>query len=287
MTDAATPMTCTRCNKQIYASEEHLRVNTPTQQGAPVHAVCMFGPKPLPQLQLIDDGHVEKLERDREFEVDYTPSGVVRQGLDWLANYYAAAEGWPPLRVLDPCAGAGVFGQQAKKVWPALMLLTGVEPRSEEHDEGNILRNYSDTVHGLGRRVGCTAQEYAAESSTGYDITATNPPFTLWDTILRLYLPRSKWVMLYGTISWGCSEEGNATFAEHPPFACGRVVGRVHHRGPGLNPETGRPWGADQRDVCWWLWKSGHTMPTWSTENLAPLTAAERRWTAKPGSETP
>lgn len=229
----------------------------------------------MTQVTLIDDGHAAQLERERDFEVDYTPGPVVRQGLTWLANY-CAADGHQPMTMLDPCAGAGVFGQQATRVFGTDIYSLGIEPREEERE--NIVRNYSLFAT-------MTAEAYAMRFGQRPDITATNPPFSLWPEILRLYLPRSRWVMLYGTISWGCSDAGAEIFRNTPPFACARVVGRVHHRGPGLNPETGKPWGADQRDVCWWLFRHGNTHPAWATENLAPLPADERRWIVKPGTE--
>jgi hypothetical protein len=240
---------------------------------------------------LIDDGHMAKLERDREFGVDYTPGAVAMQILTRLSKRFVEAEGRKPTSFVDTCAGGGVFGQQARKLWcgganaigPTQI---GIEPRKEEF---GACRHYDKYIVGRAEDIVDIVDDTLGGGTI--DITATNPDFKIWPTILRLYLPRSRWVMLYGTISWGCSEEGAAVFAEFPPFACDRVVGRVHHRGPGLNPETGKPWGADQRDVCCWTWRRGvrHAqpdgMPVWTTTNLPALSSAERKWLVKPGSE--
>jgi predicted RNA methylase len=225
---------------------------------------------------LIDDGHEMELARLRDYEVDYTPGPVTRQGVEWalrtLSMSYASRK-----RVLDQSAGAGVFGQQIR---PLLHdpFIWAVEPRFEE--KGNLKRHYDE--------VEACRFEDADFDDEPFDLACTNPPFSLWATILERSLDLvhdDGAVLLYGAIAWGQSSEGAKVFSRFRPAHCARVVGRVHHRGPGLNPKTKKPWGADQRDVGWWLWRKRSTPRTWSTENLPELSPEARKWVVKPGTE--
>jgi predicted RNA methylase len=225
---------------------------------------------------LIDDGHEMDLARLRDYEVDYTPGPVAQQGLAWalrvLSMSYASQR-----RVLDPSAGAGVFGQQLR---PMLHepFMWAVEPRFEE--KGNLKRHYDE--------VEACAFADADFDDEPFDLIATNPPFSLWTDFLERALDLihdDGGVLLYGSIAWGQSSEGAKVFEQHRPSNGARIVGRVHHRGPGVNPKTGKPWGADSRDSCWWLWRKRHTPRTWTTENLPELPPEARRWVVKPGTE--
>jgi hypothetical protein len=185
-----------------------------------------------------------------------------------------------PLRFLDPSAGAGVFGQQLHALGHDAIagFRWAVEPRTEE--KGNLKRHYHEVE-------ACRFEE-ADFDDEPFDLAGTNPPFSIWPLILERSLELvhdGGAVLLYGSIAWGQSSEGAAVFAKSRPSRCARVVGRVHHRGPGLNPKTGKPWGADQRDVCWWLWERRRSPKTWTTENLPALPPESRRWTVIPGTE--
>lgn len=246
-----------------------------------------------PQLSLIDDGHVEKLERERAFELDRTPGPVCHQGLLWgLDNIRVTTNDYAPPTMIDIGAGSGVFGQQIRKIARVpgngvrshSLRCIAIEPREEERP---WLERHYDEAHQ------CRFSEYLEnERVPEHAWCASNPAFSIFPTIVRELVPRLELVLLYGSIAWGCSEEGAELFAEYPPIACARVIGRVHHRGPGINPASitkdcpeGKPWGADQRDNCWWLWKRGNRSRVWTTENLAPLTSDQRRWTIPPGQE--
>lgn len=238
---------------------------------------------------LIDDGHETGLARLRDFEVDYTPGPVVRQGLQWAIERLFSVEhfrrfdlrfGLQCMRFLDPSAGAGVFGQQLHELGHDVDLgfRWACEPRVEE--TGNLKRHYHE--------VETCRFEDADFDDEPFDLVGTNPPFSLWSAILERSLDMvygDGAVLLYGAIAWGQSSEGAKVFNRFPPSRCARVVGRVHHRGPGLNPETGKKWGADQRDVCWWLWEKRRAAKTWTTENLPELPPEARRWAVKPGTE--
>lgn len=239
---------------------------------------------------LIDDGHAEDLERLREFEVDYTPGPVVRQGLEWAlrrlheVDYitrFSLLAGFPGLRFLDPSAGAGVFGAQLDVLGhdPDHGTRWAVEPRPEER--ANLRRHYHSVAS-------CRFEECNDFDGEPFDLIATNPPFSLWAQFLVRALDlvsKGGAVVLYGSIAWGQSSEGDGVFARLPPSRCARIVGRVHHRGPGNNPKTGKPWGSDLRDMCWWMWRKDRSPNMWLTENLPALPAEARRWTVRPGTE--
>lgn len=231
---------------------------------------------------LIDDGHAAHIDRMREFEVDYTPGPVVRQGLEW-----GLASSWrhrlPGMRFLDPSAGAGVFGQRLGALghYPSVGMRWAVEPRAEE--TGNLKRHYDEVES-------CRFEECDDFDGEPFDVIGTNPPFSLWAMFLERALDLVSdggMVLFYGALAWGQSSEGARVFSRSMPSACARVVGRVHHRGPGLNPKTGKRWVGDKRDTCWWLWRRGLRQRAWTTENLPALPAEARRWTIRPGTEAP
>lgn len=256
----------------------------------------------MSQIPLIDDGHVAALERDREYEVDRTPGPVVRQGLNWGAEQFQRYMGRNPTCIIDIGAGSGVFGQQALHVWGPSPVRIGVEIRPEESDAA---RHYDRFVIGDALHPAVLFDLFPEELAGGppsrdaepwVDLVVANPKFSIWAPLLRTYIQRSRFVLFYGTIAWGCAEgtrdeetgeglTGAELFRDLTPIECARVSGRVAHRGPGLNPKTGEPWGADQRDVCWWLWRRRDHPKKWMTSNLPALSGAERRWTIKPGAE--
>lgn len=244
-----------------------------------------------PQLSLIDDGHADALALDREYEVDRTPGAVAHQGITWAMELAGIPTGSP---IVDVGAGAGVFGQQYNAIsraraWPEQPRNLAIEPRASEA-EG--LRRHYARVH-VGMFAGFVADVLPSMRAT-IDTwwCASNPAFSIFPDIVDTFAEELRALLLYGSIAWGCSSAGAELFARHPPLACARVVGRVNHRGPGINPATitakcpgGKPWGADQRDVCWWLWLRGEKPKRWSCENLPELTNAQRSWTVPPGSE--
>lgn len=243
----------------------------------------------MSQIPLIDDGHAAVLERERGYELDRTPGPVCNQGLVWGVHQIV---GWGckvPRTMLDIGAGSGVFGQQlvlvhrehAERFDEGRLQCAAIEPRLEETP--HLRRLYEHLYL-------CTFGKWMTEPS---DLrphlprlwVASNPAFSIFPDIVRACAPVCTATLLYGSIAWGCSEAGAELFEEHRPVACGRVIGRVHHRGPGHNPKTGEPWGADQRDNCWWLWMRDHRPDHWMTYNLPLLPSEQRRWTIPPGQE--
>lgn len=226
-------------------------------------------------------------DRLREFEVDCTPGPIVRQGFETFDEVYTPPAG---LRVLDLCAGSGVFGQQARRVL-SRPHLTAVEVRPEER--ANLERWYD---------VVTIADVRTVELGAAFDLVVGNPAFTIWPDVLGRAveaLAPSGAVMLLGLNELGTrGSASREVWLRWVPTWQWRIGGTIGFRGPGLNPKTGKPWGCDQRSYSWWSWRRplGWAMPrsasqlgkitaSWRALDLAPLSAAERSWVQRPGTE--
>lgn len=231
----------------------------------------------MSQIELIEDDRIPD-EDLREREADLTPGPVVLQGLQHLARTYKLA----PVRFLDPCAGAGVFGQQCRRVWPGAFRV-GIE--KDHREEPSLEHNYNEHMVGdaLELLTGPAIRDLAP-----FDLIATNPAFSIFRELvpmcLPLLAPRGR-LALYQSIDAGTrGPKGNALFEAHPPVACAHVSGGVTHR-VGVNPRTGRKWGQDQRTYGWWIWDRGHAGPYWASCNLPRLPSEDRKWVVRPGEE--
>ncbi len=229
-----------------------------------------------------DDGGPDQ-ERLREFQADFTPGPIVRQGLERVLDYC------DPMRFLDPCAGSGVFGQQLRQVYPP-ELSWAVEPRLEE--KGNLKRHYHEVE-------AQTYQEAFAEDPVfddePFDLIATNSPFTefvpLVEAALPLLAPKGV-LMLLGLSDVMQRAKGKVEFIEtcSPTYEL-RIAGPIGFRGPGTNPETGKRWGMDQRSYSWWVWKADAVRrrksrgASWYCHQLPMLPSQDRQWKVRPGTE--
>lgn len=224
-------------------------------------------------------------DRLRRFDADFTPGPIVRQGLVELRKLFVGRYDY----ILDPSAGAGVFGQQARELWPDAHL-TGVEPRQEETPY--LERHYcSISTMRFNEWVECQGS-----SAFPVGLLATNPPFSLFPEFVELgheVVDRAGAIVLLGLSTWGQSAEGVELFNRFPPALQLRIGGRIGFRGPGNNPRTGKPWGVDQRDYSWWVWTPGmrprafNGARCWNTMQLPVLPTAQRTWRVKPGTEEP
>lgn len=217
-------------------------------------------------------------DRLRQFEVDRTPTPVVRQLMQYLEAEFPTTG--KRLKILDPSAGSGVFGKCAAEAWPGSHRIA-VEPREEERRW--LERHYQLTEL-------ATLQQYVGYLPSPVDLVTGNPPFTLWRmfvTLGRAMLKSPGLVVLLGLDDWGQSAEGVEFFEEHPPFFQRRITGRLNMRGPGNNPKTGKPWASDMRGYSWWCWDHHDRDPVtgWHCENLPLLEAHEREWKIEPGRE--
>lgn len=211
-----------------------------------------------------------------EFDACFTPAPVVVQGLRWLASRIVT-DGPLPLKLLDCCAGGGVFGQQARIVFPTARLL-GAEPRVEEVE--HAARHYDEFWT-------CPADELVARvSPRSVDIVSTNPPWWCWGDIFDAVWPLVRLgglLAFLGPSSWGHSDEQSECieiFDRVPPIAQLRVRGRIAYNG-------GR--ATDNRKCSWWVfqkqWRAADPSAGWTTITLPPLDVEQRCWTVRPGTE--
>lgn len=239
---------------------------------------CLGGVGMSEQTALAVDTGAPDHGRMRDHEADLTPGPVVRQALTWIANIHE------PTRILDPSAGSGVFGQQARTLWPGAFSWA-VEKRGEE--KANLKRHYDEVCTGDFRKV-IPGMPHEEEP---FDLVATNPPFTLFihlaEHAFRI-LPRNGVLMLLGLTDVMARARAKVSWCrENPPTYELRIGGAIKFRN-GINPNTGKPYTADQRSYSWFAWEmESRTKPGrgWYCEQLQMLASAERRWSVPPGTE--
>lgn len=213
--------------------------------------------------------------RLREFDADHTPRGVVRQGLLALLGGLPRRMRKQPIRVLDIGAGYGVYGSVWRELRPNVRdVLIAIEAR-EECVEDLRANGYDEIVIARFQDVGSDIGDV--------DVSIGNPPFSEWTDAVDFALAAGELAFFLGSSAWGHAQEGWPHTPEHQY----RVSGRVKFRGPDqLNPKTGKPYGADMRDVSHWEWSRhvrGHDL--WLCHQLPPLPPEDRTWTVLPGTE--
>ncbi len=217
-----------------------------------------------------------KEERDRKYEVESTPGPIVRQGLEEL---YTRLRNKTDLRILDLCAGSGVFGQYARLVFPRISELVAVEIREEERTN---LERWYDTVH-----IG-DVSDIGGTVGPDFDVVIGNPAFTVWNNALGAGHACAPIVLFLGLNELGTrGSASREVWTASLPSEQWRIGGTLGFRGPGLNPKTKKRWGTDTRSYSWWLWQDGwHERPgRWSAMDLPCLPARDRRWKVRPGTE--
>ena len=194
---------------------------------------------------------------------DYTPPVLALQGVMAMKEIFCLE----PKAVLDPSAGAGIFGQAFREVWPDANTYA-FEPKAVE--SWFLRRNY--TSHDIG-----TFEELAAEfvHYPKFDLVMSNPPFHSWREFVRMGLQLVKpggYVVYLGLTSWnGRSEAGYELFESTPPVAEMRVPGAVGYRIR----------GNDVRDYCYWVFRRSRgesSLPCWVSFNLPRLPGSSRKW---------
>jgi hypothetical protein len=243
----------------------------------------------------------EQAADDRDHELDRTPRGVVRQALARLLGSTIAAacdsvtvkavtvDGrriWDghkreldgPLRVLDWCAGSGVWASEVR-AWAVAhgipVHITGVELRECERE--NLDRWCDEVVIGTWETALST---FANNGSTDFDLVVGNPAFSLMLYGLPLLLEHvTAAIVLHTTETLQRTEAGAALAASHPPTRELGIPGSVRYRGAGT--------GADQRiySVSSWVRGARNDGLGWPREVLPLLPSAERGWVEPPGGE--
>jgi hypothetical protein len=238
----------------------------------------------------------EQAADDRDHELDRTPRGVVRQALARLLSVgWSTHEGrhgvnvdgrrvWSegggqPLRVLDWCAGSGVWASEVR-AWAVThgipVHITGVELR--EAERANLDR-WCDEVR-IGHWAGALANPGCADEPCCFNLVVGNPAFSLMLAGLPLLLEHaSAAIVLHTTETLQRTEAGAALAASHPPTRELGIPGSVRYRGAGT--------GADQRiySVSSWVRGARSDGLGWPREVLPLLPPAERGWVEPPGGE--
>jgi hypothetical protein len=221
--------------------------------------------------QMLIAGVEDVRARWAEFDACFTPTPVARQLVERLKPMVRSNP-----RVLDPCAGSGVFGMVAADLSPCH--LVAIEPRDEEL---LALQRWYDDVHGGNAQDVCP-QLLADEQE--FDLIVTNPPWWCWGEIMRhawQLLADDGVLALLGPSTWGHSDESSEfvdVFDEMPPIEQWRVRGRIAFNGGS---------STDNRKCSLWLWRMGAAADRdgWKCINLPALPVEARRWTVRPGTE--
>lgn len=223
----------------------------------------------VPQLEIAgaEDPRPEWAAHDACF----TPEPVVAQGLQFLLAEGVVAKG---CRVLDPCAGAGVFGKVVRRILEPTVLV-GIEPRASEFPA--VRRHYDVVAHAV-------AQSWcdASIDRQRFDLVITNPPWWCWTEIFWAaagMLARGGVIAFLGPSSWGHSDEsseGADAFDRWTPAMQLRIRGRIAFNGGSAT---------DNRKCSWWVWGKGENPTDWMTRTLPALPVCDRRWSIRPGTD--
>lgn len=242
------------------------------------------------------------LQRERAFrarERDCTPRPVIRQLLEATLDELARqGDRWlprdRPLHMIEPWAGAGPWASEARVALTRRRIDSHITAVEIESAERRHLRRWTD--------VEIIADWRAAVEGFGYDLVAANPRFSEITPDFRGHAPH-RWppersavptllrsapavLLLHRTDVLARGEGGQWIAEHHPPAHKWEIAGSIAFRGSGVNPETDERWGSDQRSYAGFLWLRGHT-GSWRTSVLPRLSAAERSWTVRPGTESP
>ncbi|MBL9105171.1 MAG: hypothetical protein JNL82_29770 [Myxococcales bacterium] len=224
-------------------------------------------------------------------DVDYTPMGLVVQGLLALqAEVWSSAcvqANLTPRRVLDPSAGSGAWGRGVRAVFGDVRL-DAVEVR--ESEAANLAGTHDRVVIGDARDF--AALTHVRQRRISYDLVVTNPSFStafaassFWPRMFMdagVVCPGGH-VALYGLSQWGQGEEVAPILRACPPVLQIRFGGRPAHRADGQT---------DAREYSLWVWRrrldepAASSRPSWRTVQLPVLPVALRRWSpsAIPGT---
>lgn len=206
------------------------------------------------------------------WEAYFTPGPVAEQGLRLIPTLRANA----PRRLLDLGAGAGVFGQRARLVWPGVERF-GAEVRA--HEERRAARHYEAFWPG----------DYfdLAAGHGGFDLVVSNPPFSRTRNTLALalsLLAPGGVALFFVRASWGQAMRDFPFVRRHPPTLAGELVGRVNLRRG--TSSAGHELAGDNVGHKWLCLERGRRAAAWTTILLPPLPPDMRRWIHRPGTES-
>jgi hypothetical protein len=139
-----------------------------------------------------------------------------------LWRYYTTAELGRPVRIFDPGAGTGHWGQVAREFWPDAHI-TGLDkrdlPHPESYDRWLPETLFPDCLAGLPERAEWWPSTNPWDGP--FDLVAGNPPFGLAEEFIRgalTMVPRHGQVLFLLPLRF-LEGIGRATglLAEHPP----------------------------------------------------------------------
>lgn len=207
---------------------------------------------------------VPDVGRLREHEADFTPYPIARQCVGALAGIGVAKN---VRRVVDPCAGAGVWCQAARAEWSDAFV-HGVELRAEEREH---LEQNADA---------CTIGDFLSVRVPHCDLVITNPPFSLFESVVDKGLRIARWVCLYAPIDIVLRAKDRAAWLRrNAEYMVAMLVtpGPIGFRGPGTS--------SDFRAYGLWVFSSSSTGDhRWGTVLLPMLEGHERKWLTRPGT---
>lgn len=208
----------------------------------------------------------EQTSRDKEFEVNLTPIGVVRQGLSTLKKRW----GLEVNTFLDPSAGGGVYCQVVRELWPDAYIVA-CEAREEQR---GVLSSVADEVF-----IG----EFDVNQLTkwNFDLISSNTPFSktrYWVADVYASFTSGHLVFLDKTQAFQRSVAGVGFLFEYVPLLELRIGQGIQFR------EKSGTDGVCYSHWCWDLADrvvvnpEAGELPEWTSVQLPLLSAAERKY---------
>lgn len=208
-----------------------------------------------------------------EHDAYFTPGPAAEQHLRGVAALLRHERRPDPAVVVDVGAGAGVYLQRARLVWPRARLVA-VEVRPEEAEH---LRRWADVVV-IAAYDDAAVADAIGERGGDHEAVVGNFPFKDAAAISLWARRRGSTVSSLLPAGFGDREDAEAILVDDPPTHSLRPTGGrmgflgdgkdfQHHEALTWLPGPARPWGG------------------WRTLPLPPLPDWMRRWHVRPGTE--
>jgi predicted RNA methylase len=212
-------------------------------------------------------------ERLREHEADFTPLPVVRQCVDRACDIIGPRPYGRGMRMCDPAAGAGAWASELRGCGGDEDRVVAIEKRQEEREH---LKRHAHEVHI------CDALQWATRyRGKSFDLTATNPPFTLLPDFVDAFLQISRHVWMFGRVDALVRGKETSEWLRRRAknLRCVLVVpGAISFREHG---------STDLYQYGLWMFEAPEVGPAdgWTTILLPRLDGHLRKWKTRPGTE--
>lgn len=195
----------------------------------------------------------DKEMRERDPHDFYpTPSALCVAALNLLPKYFT------PRRVLDPGAGAGVWGEVARARWSEAYMV-GVELR----DDATPNAAYDDWQTG----------DFMLYGGSGYDLVIGNPPYKYAEKFIRLsneMLAPGGWIVFLLRLAFlEGQDRGAGLWREMPPQSV-----HVLSRRPSFITSGAKKGNTDATAYAVYVWRKPHNDQTtllWLDWNPEPI----------------